>query len=388
MFDFLIVGAGYAGSVLAERLARDANKKVLIVDRRPHIAGNAYDHYNDAGILVHRYGPHIFHTNSKDIFEYLSRFTQWRQYQHRVLASVDGQLLPIPINLDTVNKMYGLSLTSFQVEEFFESVAEKKEQIRTSEDVVVNKVGRELYEKFFRNYTRKQWGLDPSELDAAVTARVPTRTNRDDRYFTDNYQAMPLHGFTRMFENMLDHPNIKIMLNTDYRDIKEFVPYKEMIYTGQVDEFFDNRFGKLPYRSLEFKHETHDVEWYQEAPVVNYPNDYLYTRIRNSSTSAAKRTSRPALCMNSRRPRATRITRFRGPKTPSCTRSMRHWLRKRPACISWDVWRLTSTTTWTKSWARHCRCIRRSWARKANALHQKKSSEYSRVLGAFLLATF
>jgi UDP-galactopyranose mutase len=232
MFDFLIVGAGYAGSVLAERLARDANKKVLIVDRRPHIAGNAYDHYNDAGILVHRYGPHIFHTNSKDIFEYLSRFTQWRQYQHRVLASVDGQLLPIPINLDTVNKMYGLSLTSFQVEEFFESVAEKKEQIRTSEDVVVNKVGRELYEKFFRNYTRKQWGLDPSELDAAVTARVPTRTNRDDRYFTDNYQAMPLHGFTRMFENMLDHPNIKIMLNTDYRDIKEFVPYKEMIYTG------------------------------------------------------------------------------------------------------------------------------------------------------------
>jgi UDP-galactopyranose mutase len=279
MFDFLIVGAGYAGSVLAERLARDANKKVLVVDRRPHIAGNAYDHYNDAGILVHRYGPHIFHTNSKDIFEYLSRFTQWRQYQHRVLASVDGQLLPIPINLDTVNKMYGLNLTSFQVEEFFESVAEKKEQIRTSEDVVVNKVGRELYEKFFRNYTRKQWGLDPSELDAAVTARVPTRTNRDDRYFTDNYQAMPLHGFTRMFENMLDHPNIKIMLNTDYRDIKEFVPYKEMIYTGPVDEFFDNRFGKLPYRSLEFKHETHDVEWYQEAPVVNYPNDYLYTRI-------------------------------------------------------------------------------------------------------------
>src|SRR4028119_1808283 len=216
MFDYLIVGAGFAGSVLAERLARDANKKVLVVDRRPHIAGNAYDHYNDAGILVHRYGPHIFHTNSKDIFEYLSRFTQWRQYQHRVLASVDGQLLPIPINLDTVNKMYGLSLTSFQVEEFFASVAEKKEQIRTSEDVVVNKVGRELYEKFFRNYTRKQWGLDPSELDASVTARVPIRTNRDDRYFADSYQAMPLHGYTRIFERMLDHPNIHVMLNTDY----------------------------------------------------------------------------------------------------------------------------------------------------------------------------
>jgi UDP-galactopyranose mutase len=279
MFDYLIVGAGYAGSVLAERLARGANKKVLIVDRRPHIAGNAYDHYNDDGILVHKYGPHIFHTNSKDIFEYLSQFTQWRQYQHRVLASVDGQLVPIPINLDTVNKLYGLNLTSFELDKWFESVAEKKSEIRTSEDVVVNKVGRELYEKFFRGYTRKQWGLDPSELDAAVTARVPTRTNRDDRYFVDNYQAMPLHGFTRMFENMLDHPNIKIMLNTDYRDIKEFVPYKEMIYTGPVDEFFDNRFGKLPYRSLEFKHETHNVETYQEAPVINYPNDYLYTRV-------------------------------------------------------------------------------------------------------------
>ena len=279
MFDYLIVGAGYAGSVLAERLARGSNKKVLIVDKRSHIAGNAYDHYNDAGILVHRYGPHIFHTNSKEIFGYLSQFTRWRQYEHRVLASVDGQLLPIPINLDTVNKMYGLNLTSFQVEEFFESVAEKKSEIRTSEDVVVNKVGRELYEKFFRGYTRKQWGLDPSELDAAVTARVPTRTNRDDRYFTDNYQAMPLHGYTRMFENILDHPNIHVLLNTDYRDVKSFVPYKEMIYTGPVDEFFDLRFGKLPYRSLEFRHETHDVETYQSAPVINYPNDNLYTRV-------------------------------------------------------------------------------------------------------------
>ena len=277
-FDYLIVGAGYAGSVLAERLARKSDKKVLVVDRRNHIAGNAYDHYNDAGVLVHKYGPHIFHTNSRDIFDYLSQFTQWRGYEHRVLASVDGQLLPIPINLDTINKLYGLNLTSFQVEEFFASVAEKRETIRTSEDVVVSKVGRELYEKFFRNYTRKQWALDPSELDAQVTARVPTRTNRDDRYFTDSYQSMPLHGFTRMFENMLDHPNIKIMLNTDYRDVREFIPYKEMVYTGPIDEFFDYRFGKLPYRCLEFKHETHDRAVFQPAAVVNYPNDYAYTR--------------------------------------------------------------------------------------------------------------
>ena len=279
MFDYLIVGAGFAGSVLAERLAQDAGKKVLICDKRPHIAGNAYDCTDAAGVLIHKYGPHIFHTNSSDVFDYLSHFTNWRQYQHRVLASVDGQLVPIPINLDTINLLYGLNLNADQVEDWFASRAEKVEKIRTSEDVVVAKVGRELYEKFFKNYTRKQWGLDPSELDASVTSRVPTRTNRDARYFTDSFQAMPAHGFTRMFENMLDHPNISILLNTDYRDVKDFVPYKEMIYTGPIDEFFDLRFGKLPYRSLEFKHETHDMETYQSAPVINYPNDYAYTRV-------------------------------------------------------------------------------------------------------------
>ncbi len=202
MFDYLIVGAGFAGSVLAERLANNAGKKVLICDVRPHIAGNAYDHYNDDGLLIHKYGPHIFHTNSRDVFDYLSLFTEWRPYQHRVRAMVDGQLVPMPINLDTINQLYGLNLTAFEVDAFLESVAEPREQILTSEDVVISKVGRELYEKFFRGYTRKQWGLDPSELDASVTARVPTRTNRDDRYFTDTYQAMPLHGYTRMFERM------------------------------------------------------------------------------------------------------------------------------------------------------------------------------------------
>ena len=279
MYDYLIVGAGFAGSVLAERLARDSDKKVLLVDKRPHIAGNAYDCYDESGVLIHKYGPHIFHTNSVDVFNYLSRFTKWRQYQHRVLASVDGQLVPIPINLDTVNALYGLNLNSMQLEDWFASVAEPRDKIVTSEDVIVSKVGRELYEKFFRNYTRKQWGLDPSELDASVTARVPTRTNRDPRYFTDSFQAMPARGFTHMFENMLDHPNISILLNTDYRDVKSFIPYKEMIYTGPIDEFFDLRFGKLPYRSLRFQFETHDTPVYQAAPVVNYPNDYAYTRI-------------------------------------------------------------------------------------------------------------
>jgi len=279
MYDYLIVGAGFAGSVLAERLARIANKKVLIIDKRNHIGGNAYDHYDEAGILVHKYGPHIFHTNSKDVYEYLSSYTEWRNYQHKVLASVDGQLLPIPINLNTINKMYGLTLSSDDVASFLESRAEKINDIRTSEDVVVNSVGRELYEKFFRSYTKKQWDLDPSQLSAAVTARIPTRTNRDDRYFTDTYQVMPLHGYTRMFEKMLDHKNIHIMLNTDYRDVLGEVNYKKMIFTGPVDEYFDYRFGKLPYRSIEFKFETLDQEQFQETGTVNYPNDYAFTRI-------------------------------------------------------------------------------------------------------------
>jgi UDP-galactopyranose mutase len=204
-FDCLIVGAGFAGSVLAERLARGSRKSVLVVDRRNHIGGNAYDQYNDAGILVHKYGPHIFHTNSRAIFDYLSRFTEWRTYEHRVLASVDGQLVPLPINLDTINRLYGTNLSADQLEPFFRSRAELRDPIKTSEDVVVSRVGRKLYEKFFRGYTRKQWGLDPSELDPAVCARVPVRTNRDARYFTDSYQSMPLHGYTRIFENLLDH---------------------------------------------------------------------------------------------------------------------------------------------------------------------------------------
>jgi UDP-galactopyranose mutase len=279
MFDYLIVGAGFAGSVLAERLARGMDKKVLIIDRRNHIGGNAYDCYDNHGILIHKYGPHIFHTNSEDIFSYLSRFTSWRQYQHRVRCCVDGRLVPMPINLDTLNELYGLSLTPQGMKDFLASVAEKREKITTSEDVVVSTVGRELYEKFFRNYTRKQWALDPSELDAQVTARVPVRFNRDDRYFTDFYQAMPAHGFTRMFENMLDHENIQILLKADYRDVVEEVNFKELIFTGPVDEYFDYRYGPLPYRCLEFKHETHHRPVFQSAPVVNYPNEYAYTRI-------------------------------------------------------------------------------------------------------------
>lgn len=282
-YDTLVVGAGFAGSVIAERLASQADQRVLVVDKRPHIGGNAHDRYDAQGLLIHPYGPHIFHTNSAEVFGYLSQFTAWRPYQHRVLCSVDGQLLPMPINLDTVNRLYGLRLTAFEMDDFLAGVAEKVEPVRTSEDVVVSRVGRDLYAKFFRGYTRKQWGLDPSELDASVTARVPTRTSRDDRYFTDTYQAMPLHGYTRLFERLLAHPNIHVMTGTDYRDVVHLLPWRHMVYTGPIDAFFEHRHGQLPYRSLDFEHVTVQPPagqaHVQPVGTVNHPNDHLYTRV-------------------------------------------------------------------------------------------------------------
>ena len=278
MFDHLIVGAGFAGSVCAERLA-SAGKRVLVCDRRPHVGGNAYDAYDDAGILVHKYGPHIFHTGSARIFQYLSRFTAWRPYEHRVLVHVDGKLLPFPINVDTVNALYGTSFDEATIARFYESRAERIARPRTSEEAVVGKIGRELYEKFFRSYTRKQWGLDPSELDAAVAARVPARTSRDDRYFTDEFQAMPLHGYTRLFERMLDHPNITIALNAPYDELRREVRARATIYTGPIDAFFDYAYGKLPYRSLHFELATYDRPVYQPGAVINYPNEHAFTRV-------------------------------------------------------------------------------------------------------------
>jgi UDP-galactopyranose mutase len=280
-YDYLIVGAGFAGSVMAERLAAGSGKRVLVIDRRPHIAGNAFDHLDDAGILIHKYGPHIFHTNSADVFDYLSRFTKWRPYEHRVLAQVGEKRVPMPINRTTLNELYDLDLsTDEEAEAFLASRAEPVETIRTSADVVVSKVGRELYETFFQCYTRKQWGMDPSELDKSVTARVPTRTNTDDRYFTDTFQAMPADGYTKMFAAMLDHPNIDVMLGVDFADVREQVSFGRLVFTGPIDEYFGHRYGKLPYRSLTFRHETIDAPQFQEVGTVNYPAEsYPYTRI-------------------------------------------------------------------------------------------------------------
>jgi UDP-galactopyranose mutase len=279
-YDVMVVGAGFAGAVMAERLA-SSGKRVLVVDRRPHIAGNAFDRLDEAGILIHQYGPHIFHTNSAEIVDYLSRFTQWRPYEHRVLADVDGKLVPMPINRTTLNRLYGLDLASdADVEAFLAARAEPVDPIRTSADVVVSKVGRELYETFFREYTRKQWGLDPSELDKSVTARVPTRTDTDDRYFTDRFQAMPAEGFTRMFERMLDHPDIDLLLGVDYLDVRDAYPHDHLVFTGPIDEYFGFRYGRLPYRSLRFEHRTLAEERHQPVAVVNYPSEAVpYTRV-------------------------------------------------------------------------------------------------------------
>ena len=293
-FDYFVVGAGLAGGVLAERLANGMGKKVLIIDKRDHIGGNTFDFYNEAGILVHKYGPHIFHTNSAEVMQYLSKFTEWRDYEHRVLAQVDGKLLPIPINLTTVEQMYGLSIDAAGMQAFLAARAEVHRTIRTSEDIVLSRVGRELYEKFFKNYTRKQWGLDPSQLDASVAGRIPVRLDRDDRYFTDTFQAMPKQGFTRMFERMLDSGNITIRTGVEYTDVARAYPGIKTIFTGPVDEYFGFRFGPLPYRSLEFKHETYAQEVFQPAAVVNYPNDHEYTRVtefKYLTGQAAARTS-------------------------------------------------------------------------------------------------
>jgi UDP-galactopyranose mutase len=279
MKKILIVGTGFTGSVIARQLS-DADHKVAIIDKRPHIGGNAFDSHDSNGVLIHNYGPHIFHTNSEQIFNYLSQFTQWLNYEHRVRSVVNNQHYPFPINKDTVNKLYNLDLDEEGIKSFFENVREPRNPIKTSEDVVLNSVGRDLYEKFFLNYTKKQWGLHPSELKAGVAARIPVRTNNDDRYFTDKFQVMPLNGYTKMFECMLDHPNISVSTGVNFADVKDQYPDHHIVYTGPIDEYFDFCFGKLPYRSLRFEHEHFPcMERFQEVGTINFPNDYDYTRV-------------------------------------------------------------------------------------------------------------
>lgn len=277
--NILIVGAGFAGSTCARVLA-EAGHKVDLIDKRAHVGGNAYDKVDEHGVLVHPYGPHIFHTNSKKVFEFLSRFTCWRFYEHRVLAKVDGDLYPIPINRTTLNKLYNLNLSEEEAEAYLAGVRENRSPIKTSEDVVLSSVGSDLCEKFFRGYTKKQWGLDLSELSSGVAARIPTRTNDDDRYFTDTFQFMPSEGYHALFTRMLDHPLITVRLGVDFQEIRGDIGNMHVVYTGPIDAYFKHRFGSLPYRSLRFEHEHfRDLEQYQPVGTINYPNEHAYTRI-------------------------------------------------------------------------------------------------------------
>ena len=275
----LIAGAGFAGATTARCLA-EAGIEVTVVDRRPHLGGNAYDHLDAAGVLIHEYGPHIFHTNSERVFEWLSRFTSWRPYEHRVLAAVDGKQVPIPINRTTLNQLYGLNLDEQGAADFLERAREPRDRLLSSEDVVLNSVGRELCEKFFAGYTRKQWGLELSQLSAGVAARIPTRTNEDPRYFTDRFQAMPVEGYTKLFARMLSHARIRTLLGTSFEEVCGSTPADFVVYTGPIDAYFGHCFGKLPYRSLRFQHEHHaGVELFQGVGTINYPNDHEYTRV-------------------------------------------------------------------------------------------------------------
>lgn len=278
-FKYVVVGAGLAGLTIAERIANVLDEKVLVIEKRNHIGGNIYDSYNEDGILIHNYGPHIFHTNDQGVYQYLSKFTKWNDFWHRVLTYVDGNLIPMPITVETINKLYHLNLDCSQVEEFLKKKAVPISEVKTSKDVALSKVGQDIYEKIFETYTKKQWGIDPAKLDTSVISRIPIRLNRDTRYFSDKYQGMPTHGYTKMCEKMAANKNIKIMLNTDYNEIIDQVSYDTLIYTGATDDFYHQKFGKLSYRSINFVFETFDRDEYQEAPVVNYPNDYDYTRI-------------------------------------------------------------------------------------------------------------
>jgi UDP-galactopyranose mutase len=295
MFDAIVVGAGFAGAVMAERLASERNQKVLIIEKRPHIGGNAYDRHNAEGVLIHQYGPHIFHTKLPHVWEYLSRFTEWHLYQHEVLGFIDGQKVPIPFNLNSLHALLpgelAINLERKLVDAFGYNSKVPILRLRETNDEQLKWLADYVYEKIFLHYTMKQWGVSPEELNPHVTGRVPVYISRDNRYFQDRYQGMPKEGYTRLFEKMLSHPNIKLMLNTDYKEIMNVdvdngrvsvfgKPYPgRVIFTGKIDEFFNYCLGELPYRSLRFDFETLDQEVYQETGTVNYPNNYDFTRI-------------------------------------------------------------------------------------------------------------
>lgn len=281
-YDWLIVGAGFSGATLAERIATELGQKVLLIDRRDHIAGNAYDSPAKNGILIHQYGPHIFHTNSAKVWAYLSRFTEWRPYYHRVLGMVEGKQVPIPFNLNSIYALFPPRMADSMVQALIDNFGYGKKvpilKLREAGAGDLKFLGEYIYNNVFDSYTRKQWGMGPEALDPGVTARVPVAVSRDDRYFQDTYQAMPLHGYTELFKRMLKHPLIEVATGTEWIDVNDRVRADRMIFTGPIDEFFDYSFGTLPYRSIRFEQRAHDVEFVQETGTLNYPNEFDFTR--------------------------------------------------------------------------------------------------------------
>lgn len=282
-YDVVIVGAGISGAVIAERYANTLNKKVLVIEKRDHIGGNCYDYYNGDGILVSKYGAHLFHTNYEDVWKYIHNFSDFSKYEHKVLGKVDGKLVPIPVNIKTVNMLLGENIQNeAEMDTWLEKNQVKNDNPKNGREAALARVGKELYEKIFKNYTKKQWDKFPEELDAEVLNRIPVRNNFDDRYFSDKYQGQPAEGYTKLFEKMLSHPNIEIKINTDFFGTKDTLEYELLFYTGPIDQYFDYKYAKqahLEYRSIRFEFETHDKEYYQTNSVINYPNEKNFTRI-------------------------------------------------------------------------------------------------------------
>jgi len=276
-FDVVVVGSGLAGVVSANLLA-EAGKSVLVIEKKSHIGGNTYDCYNDHGVLIQKYGPHIFRTNNEKVWLYLSRFTEWHYYQHKVIARVKGLEVPFPINLDTYNALYGKQATREQFEKTLQSFA-RTQAPKNAEEAVIYQVGTDLYNIFFKNYMIKHWGIHPKNLFADAVKRVPVRTDRETRYFTHRYQGIPKYGYTAMINKMLDHDNISVLMQIDYKKVIDQIKYHKMIYTAPLDYYFNYKFGTLDYRSLLFEERTYDQESFQCHAVVNYPNDYDYTRV-------------------------------------------------------------------------------------------------------------
>ena len=282
-YDILVVGAGLSGAVIAERFANLSNLKVYVIDKRDHIGGNCFDYIDDNGILVNKYGAHLFHTNYEDVWEYIQKFATWQRWDHRVIGFVDGKLINIPVNINTVNALLGTNIIDEkEMDIWLDSVQVKYKNISNSEEMAKSRVGEELYLKIFKNYTFKQWNKYPEELDSSVLARIPIRNNHDERYFSDRFQALPVDGYTAFVEKLLTHPNITVQTNTDFFTIKNDIEYNTLIFTGPIDKYFDNHnLERLEYRSIEFIEERYkNMNFYQTNSVVNYPEpDVPYTRI-------------------------------------------------------------------------------------------------------------